>query len=203
MIKSDVFSRVDRNQAELLPPDGYSLRTTAWEKGGVALSDPSLGINIHDWKGFYQDNNIYLQNTATSQTYLVLAGVPDVVDMSFAFDANMRANIGYALSDGTAKVRYYDTVTEDFVTMTLPAGAGAPRLCHDDKRDDMVILNVTDVLVFYIYNNKLYYLLQRERFETPHQVATVTEGTVLARVGMSNDLRILAQITNGDFVSSP
>lgn len=206
MIKSDVFTSIGSEGASFLPPDSeLTTRITEKEKGGIALSDPSQGISVHDWVCLYEasNGNIYVKNLNTVVTYTVLTGIMNVTDLSFAFDSNMRVNIGYKLVSGESKIYYYNSITEDFTTDTLPSGAGAPRLCHDDKRDEMVVLNVTDVLIFYIYNNKLYYLLQRERFLTPHQVATVSAGTVLDKVGMSDDLRILAQISNGTFVSSP
>lgn len=207
MIKSDLFSPAVDSGVDLLSPDNFSssINTVEREKGGVAISDPSQGINIHDWQSSYTPSTgtIYLTNLNTSVVYTILTGVMSIAQLSFAFDSNMRPNLGYKLVDGTSKIYYYDSVTEDFITVTLPTGAGAPKLCHDDKRDEMVVLNVTDVLVFYMLDDVLYYLLQRERFATPHQVATLTPGTVLDKVGMSNDLRILAQISNGEFISSP
>lgn len=205
MLKSSIFYEDDT--AVMLSPDSFEsgLKTYERERGGIALSDPSQGINVHDWYCQYvaATGSIYLTNMNTATTYLILSGISNVVALSFAFDSNMRPNLGYMTSDGVSKIRYYDTVTEQFVTETLPTGAGAPRLCHDDKRNEMVQINVTDVLVFYILGTTLYYLVQRERFQTAHQAATLTEGSILDKVGMSDDLRILAQISNGTFVSSP
>jgi len=205
MFKANTFSPTE--SADFLSPDSFvsGIRTLEREKGGIAISDPSQGINIHTWQSSYDppSGTIRLTNLDTAVVYNILTGIMSITDLSFAFDANMRPNLGYKLADGTSKIRYYDTVTETFITVTLPTGAGVPRLCHDDKRDEMVLLNVTDVLIFYLLDNVLYYLLQRERFEVPHRVATVTPGATLDKVGMSDDLRILAQISNGEFISSP
>lgn len=205
MLKANTFSLTEG--ADFLSPDSFvsETRTLEREKGGIAISDPSQGINIHTWQSSYDSSSgtIRLTNLDTAAVYDILTGIMSVTDLSFAFDASMRPNLGYKLADGTSKIRYYDTVTEAFITVTLPTGAGVPRLCHDDKRDEMVLLNVTDVLIFYVLSDVVYYLLQRERFLTPHQVATLTPGTILEKVGMSDDLRILLQISNGTFVSSP
>jgi len=205
MLKSDVFSPADGVDFEV--PDDFVSDITLIERemGGVAVSDPSQGINVNVWQSSYSNTTgtVYLKNLDTGITYTIISGVMNMTDLSFAFDANMRPNLGYRLSNCNSYIRYYDTITEAFVTRQLPAGAGAPKLTHDDKRDDMVLLNVTDVMVYYILNNVLYFLVQRERFNTVHQAATLTSGATLVKVGMSNDLRLLVQIHNGTFISSP
>lgn len=191
----------------MLPPDSTvtTSLTVEKEKGGIGISNPSQGINIHDWECSYSSiaGNIVLRNIDTSVSTTVLSGIMNLTNLSFAFDANMRPVIGYQNASGVSSLYYYDTLTEAYNTLTLAAGSGAPRLCHDDKRDRMVLSNITDVLCFYIRDAVLYYRLQRERYQTEYQVATFTSGTVLKKVGMSTELRLLVQVTNGKLISSP
>ena len=206
MLGTELFQSASSDDT-MLSPDSFvsEVRTIEREKGGIALSDPSQGINVHDWQCGYVSGtgSIVLTNLTTSVSYTILVGITGVVGLSFAFDANMRPALGYSKADGSSYLYYYDTVTEDYATITLAAGSGSPKLCHDDKRDRMVLSNVTDILVFYIRNNLLYYRLQRERYQTEHQVATLTAGATLVKVGMSTELRILVQVSNGTFISSP
>jgi hypothetical protein len=206
MIKSDVFTSTTAPDS-WLSPDSINTGSEINEKesGGIALSNPSLGIAGYTWSCQYTalTGSITLINETTAVSSTILNGIFNLATLSFAFDANMRPAIGYTLLDGTSYLYYYDSLTESYSTLTLPAGSYSLRLTHDDKRYEMVVLNVTDILVFYVRGSTVYYRLQRERYQTEHQIATVTPGTRLRKAGMTTGLQICIGIADGLFISSP
>jgi len=186
---------------EYLVPDSYTAyNTISYERGGISIGDGSLGINGYNWASRYDSatGNIYLKNLDTDIEQLI-----NIVLLSFAFDSNMRPVIVYKLLNGDCYFYWYDTVAEDYTTTQLPSGSDYPLVCHDDKRQIGQSANYSDVLIFYLYNNKIYNLVQRQRYQTANQVATVTAGTVLIRVGMCDDLRLRIELSDGTFISSP
>jgi len=188
-----------------LTPDSYTAyNTISYERGGVAIGDGSAGINGYNWVCRYDSatGNIYLKNMDTGVETLIIT-VLDIVLMSFAFDSNMRPVIVYKLLNDECYFYWYDTIAEDYTTTQLPVGSDYPLVCHDDKRRIGQSANYSDVLIFYLYNNKIYNLVQRQRYQTANIKATVTPGTVLIKVGMCDDLRLKIELSNGTFVSSP
>lgn len=162
------------------------------EKGGVDISDPSEKINGYSWESSYSSTtgDIKLRNVDTD-TESVILNVPDISQINFAFDTNMRPFITWQKNDGTVQFYWYDSLIEDFTTTTLPNGTRTPRCCHDDKADFFTPLNVTDVLLFYIRpDNTLVYRQQRDRYGTEYTIATVTEDARLFRVGMGTNRKI-------------
>lgn len=175
------------------------------EDGGVAISNPSQGLSGYTWVSSYAplEGNIILSNLETDQSYTILTGIMNVMSISFSFDSNMRPVIAYTISTGEAYHYWYDTVTQAYTTTLLPVGAITPKLTHDDKRKFFVTNNRSDVLLFYVLNTAIRYRLQRERYNTDHQIATVTAGTRIKRVGMTTGVRIQLELTEGSFISSP
>jgi len=185
---------------DLLFPDSTVTPTSAdREKGGIALSDPSAGIDVDDWESSYDSNTgiFSLKNKRTLISYPVLT-IPDAVKISFAFDANMRPSVAWTDSLGSAKFYWYDSVPEDYTTTTLPAGTKTPVVCHDQKLSFFTILNVTDVILFYIKsNNTLVWRIQRERYNTEHYVCDVSADAQLLKVGMGTDNRLKIVFSSG------
>jgi hypothetical protein len=206
MLPSYLFE-LDESPPSYLSPDSQSTGSLVveLEDGGFALSDPTQTISGWDWSCTYTpaSGTISLTNQDTAATSVILTGIMNLVSLSFAFDANMRPAIGYTNAAGESYFYYYNSSTEDYSTMTLPAGSTNPRLCHDDKRYQMVLLNITDVLVFYTRLDKVYCRVQREAYLIEHEVATVTPGTVVNKVGMTTGLKLRIGLSDGLFVSSP
>lgn len=189
------------SSAEFLAPDSTVTGDPliSKERGGIALSDPSEGINTYVWVSSYDDiaGDIKLTNETTLVESTIITGVLNVTQISFAFDSNMRPSIAYVLATGEAYHYWYDSVIEDYTTTLLPVGTTTPRLCHDDKRFFFVTNNTTDVILGYLLSNTLYFRLQRERYQTDHAIATVSAGTELFNIGMGVNMRLLVRFKNG------
>ena len=175
---------------------GEALASRIWdaEDGPIAEQDPSRGHRYQQWRAYLKDYQIILE--ADNVPPRVLLASPDntITDISICFNQN--ADLHYAWVDaGVARFRWYDTVTAQFQTMTLPAGTRTPKITLDDKRPRQS--GRSDIILSYIgSDNKLYFRMQRERFQTEHLLA---DGPFVSieRLYMSNGYRLQWLVTRG------
>jgi hypothetical protein len=191
-----------------LAPDGdLTNPLISKEIGGVAISDGSSGLLVKNWIVSWDANTgnfiAYPENESGNQT--IIFNDTNVTELSASFDANMRPAVAYVKS-GTCRFRFYDTITQNYITIILPAGSRDPKVCHDDKRSIAVLGNESDVCLFYLRGFNVFYRVQRERYETENQVATLSIDTArLNRVGMTSGLRVQLELEGGSniLISSP
>lgn len=157
-----------------------------WELGGVALGDPSQGLQVQNWQARLSGDDIQVK-PETGLVWSTVITVAGVTELAFAFDQNMRPVVAYVAA-GVAKMYWFDTVAAAFVTTTF-AGASSPVVTMDDKRRSLVSLS--DVLLFYIRAGNVYYRQQRDRFTIERLLGAVPVGmTRFLRWGMSTTLRV-------------
>ena len=181
----------------LLPPDnlGRPLRTTDYELGGIALNDPSQGLQVRNWRLTLVGNEVRVAGDpyTTETVVFTEAGITEV---SMAFDANMQPAVAY-LAFSIAKLRWYDATVPGYDTVILPSDARSLALTMDDKRDSAAAYR--DVMLFYFRTNRLFYRQQRERFLTERLLATfVAADLEIARVGMNDALRLQIEVQGGN-----
>jgi hypothetical protein len=177
----------------ILGPDniGASLFVD-YERGGVAITDTSLGLDYQDWQCRY--------NAATGQVFINPVGDPDTFhvtiagasEMCFAFDQSMRPVLAYMVGE-MAKLRWYDSLISDFTISDFP-GVRSPRLTLDDKRPSQIANS--DVIFGYIKSNgDLCYRQQRDRFAVERVLHTgVDPSNRIVRIGMASNLRLQFEI---------
>lgn len=170
----------DRERADLLED---------YERGSLALNDPSGGLAQANWRAFVSGKQIFLGREGGTAA-VVLVTDADPTEISLAFDSAMNPQLAWMEGD-QLKFRWYDTVAEDYVIETFP-GARDPRLCLDDKRAALDAWR--DVLLIYVKTGPPLYLAyrqQRDRFETEYLLTRLPENLVrLGRVGMASGLRL-------------
>ena len=175
---------------------GEALASRIWdaEDGPIAEQDPSRGHRYQQWRAYLKDYQIILE--ADNIPPRVLIDSPDntITDISICFNQN--ADLHYAWVDaGVARFRWYDTVTAQFQTMTLPPGTRTPKCTLDDKRTTQS--GRSDIILSYIKSdNKLYFRMQRERFQTEH---LLDDGPFVSieRMYMNNGYRLQWLVTRG------
>lgn len=156
---------------------------TDWELGGVAIQDPSLGLEYQEWKGYWDpsDEKAYLL-AENSTTPVELFTQSDVVEFSFTFDANMRWSTVTRTSDNVAHHRWYDAFAADYVE-TSYAGTVSARLCLDDKRALQVSRGAPDMILTYLNSSgQVCWRIQRERFLTQYIHPSPVSGGGLMRI---------------------
>lgn len=161
-----------------------------YEMGGIALNDPSQGMQVQPWTmRLYTDiatniGKIYLSAPTVPDT-LVFQDV-GIQNCSFAFDQNMNPVICFTQS-GFARFRWFDPTISNYTITTLPVGSTAPRATLDDKR--ALQLPSSDVLIMYTRAGTLYMLVQRDRYLIEYTMQTGLTGKVL-QLGMSDKNRV-------------
>ncbi len=181
--------------APLLDPDaqGRAARRVDYERAGVALSDPSEGIDAYTWRARLDGNDVKIgrEPYATETVYLSAAGI---TELSLAFDQNMRPLVAY-VQLGQARLRWYDATLPGETTIDLPVDAKSPFLTFDDKRAESVTSGLSDVLLFYVRANRLCYRQQRDRFLTERTLAWFEGSSVtIKKAGMNNGLRMQVEL---------
>lgn len=148
-----------------------------FEMGGIALNDPSQGIELQLWVCWVdRAGGVRVKPLATPGNGTLLFTEPGILRISFGFDNNMQASVAY---EKTGEVKYYwfDSSTPGYVTTTY-AGARTPRVSHDDKR--YFRAGPSDVILTYLLDDKLYFRAQRDRYLVAY----------LLRSGLSQTLRL-------------
>lgn len=187
------------NPAEFMSPDDlentdYPL--VDYELGGVALSDASNGLQDRVWtvRADPITGGVYL--SAPEHVESLFLSLPGITEVSLAFDQNMKPALAY-VQDGTAKFRWYNSLTDQYVVETLPTGTITPRVCLDDKRSNQTIQGNNDIILAYVRNGDLYYRQQRNRYENEYLLKAGVNAKLI-RVGMNmlNRLQFLLEAVN-------
>lgn len=188
----------------MIDPDGRPyLPLVSYEKGGVALQNPSKGLLFQDWTCRYDktDSNVYLEAPNIGQPLQIFTQA-DIVHLSFCFDQNMRWACAYELASGACEFRWYDSQAAAYVITPMEAGCSRPFLTMDDKRANQT--GQSDILLTYLAPSvdetgqyELIVRTQRERFLIRTVLATGINGTIY-NFGMTNKLRVQWDIYDFD-----
>lgn len=175
--------------SDILSPDGRDRVdfSVDYELGGIALNDPSQGLQYQVWVAYVRDGTIYARPEDGGAETAITSDT-NITEVSLSFDQNMRPTLAY-VANGVTKLYWYDTQIGGPTTTTF-AGAFSPFLTLDDKRESQ--LGTSDLLFFYLRDGSLYYRQQRDRFGVEYQLATGIPVSVdrIVRVGMGTNLRL-------------
>lgn len=190
-------------EASLLPvPDAYVERVNSrnkllvdFESGGAELGVGSDSVAF-EWKAEVVANDVLVSRSGVPP--IVVLNEPNITEVSLAFDQSMNPHIAY-VSDGVAKFRWWDTLTDSYQTMALP-DARSPRCCSDEKTPELS--GDRDLLLTYLHGTQLFVRAQRERFGVEHEVvpdsstkAKVNAGSRIVSFGMNTGRRLQWRIT--------
>ncbi|MBK7024479.1 MAG: hypothetical protein IPH41_13575 [Sulfuritalea sp.] len=177
-----------------LPDDlGRPTLVVDYEIGGIALNDGTQGLQVQNWRARLVGNEIRVApDPYTTETVLVTAA--GITQLSIAFDQNMNPVVAYVQS-GLTKLYWYSTALEAMTTTTFAADVRSPFLCMDDKRNAASLLNINDVLLFYVRTNRLCYRQQRDSYNTERTLAWFDGAAVtIKKAGMNYGLRMQVEL---------
>lgn len=195
--------------AALIVPNPQPSELVSRESGGIALSDPTWGLEYQVWTmtvvpsgdPFIPDE-VLIEAPNTPST--LLFSDLNIESASLAFDQNARPTVAYVAA-GIAKLFWYDSLIEQFVTNTFEEligepGSTSPRCTLDDHRTQA--LRVSDIIVVYIRDGNLYFIAQRDRFELEYllypDINLAIINPSVGYVAMNQQLRLQIQI-RGNF----
>ena len=175
-----------------MEPDNLPFRRlVSHERGGVAINDPSQGMDVQNWRLESDGSLVRLFSELGSPIELF----PDsgIQQLSLSFDQNMRKIIAIEHEAGGVDLIWYDTLVALEVTSPF-AGIRSPVLSLDDKRKSQS--GTSDVIFGYIRNsdNMLCYRQQRERFTVEHELTQLDARSRLRNLGMTTKLRMQFEV---------
>lgn len=182
----------------VLPPD--DLITTAledFERGGVALNDPSGGLNARNWRCYVDPVNlsdVYLEPDGGAAQ--LIFSQPGVSAVTFTFDQLMRPAVVYRVGNNVF-LRWFDPTINSFAVQDF-GDLKDPRLSFDDKRPTQVA-DRGDIIFAYLRADGgslgLYYRQQRDRFQVERALRKgLPNNSRLRAVGMNRGLRMQFEI---------
>lgn len=151
----------------LLPED----KLQDWEMGGVALNDPSQGLEVQLWKFTLEvdedtgDSFVYVEAPSVAKTLLFSLPAGYISEIAGAFDQNMNPIVAYQTS-GAPKIWWWDPTVPGMTHTAMPSGCIDMRVSLDDKRRFNV--DASDIILSYVRGGSLYYRYQRERYLDEH-----------------------------------
>jgi hypothetical protein len=161
-----------------------------YERGGKALNDASLGLDLQIWIARYDPagQNIWVQSDGGTPT-TVLSGLTGVERISLTFDQLMNPTICY-VQQGVTKLYFYDGAIQSMATATFPnAVYGIARL--DDRR--IAFSGQSDIILTTIENGFVGYRLQRDRYLTFYPLEQ-TQERIIRQAGMNRNWRFQIQL---------
>ena len=170
----------------------------AYELGGVALNDPSQGLQVQVWvfeitnyDPVMGGDGVSVRPEAGGAPVVFYTGA-GITEVSGAFDANMNPTIAF-VEAGVTKLRWYDSSLPGYVVTLFP-GYISPRLTLDDKRE--AAGSSRDILLFYLLpGGSLNHRIQRDRYGVEYQLMTDDPRRVaLGRIGMNDGFRMQIEI---------
>lgn len=169
-------------------PDGLASNSELvdYELGGVALQDPSLGLQYQTWKAHWNsaDSTVYA-TPSTTGVPVALHTRSDVIELAFTFDQNMRWSTAVRLAGDIMEHRWYDSAIESYRVSTY-TGVTSVRITLDDKRDIQIHSGVSDVILTYIKSGLVKWRIQRDRFLTEYGHSTAfSENVRITQFGMN------------------
>lgn len=144
-------------------------KLTAWELGGVALNDPSLGLAVKLWTAKLEIDretgvgSVYVEAAGVAKT-LLFSGV-GIDEIDACFDQNMNPFVAY-MQSGQGRFYWYNPVVGGMDHSDLPAGCYDLRCSLDDKRPFNIA--ESDIVLSYIRAGNLCMRYQRDRFTVEH-----------------------------------
>lgn len=155
-----------------------------YARGGVALLDPSRGLNVKDWTCYLQEGGCFI--SASDVPIFKVETIDSRADwISMAFDQNMHYNLAYKVPNEGAYLYWYDAAQNRYVTDSL-GNVFTPILRMDDVRHDATGSN--DLVLSYIRGNSLCVRIQRDRFGLEYVLAT-NAGSRIVQCGMNRKMR--------------
>lgn len=169
-----------------------------WCLGGVALNDPSKGLDVQVWELSFQGGDFVVTPESQGSPTVVLSGLTGVTECGLAFDQNMNVFIAF-VQDGRAKYYWFDPTILDYRTTEMAEDVVSPRCRLDDLRITQVLSG--RIILAYVRDNQLMFRTQEDRYETEYPLTEVE--SELRRIGMGVNGRFQFEMVNPNAVTPP
>jgi hypothetical protein len=158
--------------------------------GGVAIGDPSSGLQFQKWRARIEGNHVLLGSEKTGPLYRDEYSVLEmraINEVTLAFDNNMNPAICVKkIDEPVIFLQYYDTLTNQYQIMQINEVI-EPFLRLDDNRAGAYGRN--DIILMYNRNNYIMYRLQRDRYTIEYPFFELHPWQKIYQAGMTVKLR--------------
>lgn len=162
-----------------------------YEDGGIAINNPSQGLQYQVWQAWIDGGNQIWIGAANTQPIMLIADT-DITEVSLTWDQNMNPCVAYVAA-GMAKLHWYDSDSNQMVTTEFP-GAKTPRVSLDDKREISIRGGISDIIFAYLIDGNLCHRRQRDRFSNEILLAENIPAKGLYKIGMNESRYFQFQI---------
>lgn len=142
---------------------------TDHETGGSALNYSADGLDVMVWSAeISEDKKQVLLTNETNMPAVVVYEGDDITEVSVTFDQLMNPTVA-VVDNESVYLRWYDTsVGQMITTLFADEGLVSPKVSLDNKH---VSDGSNDIIFAYVKDNRLYYRLQRDRYQTEYKVS--------------------------------
>ena len=153
--------------------------------GPNGLNDTTQGLN-HKWWAAYFDssNDIIIEDVDLSSTTVVLNEPDGVVNIALAFDQNANDTYAYITGLGDLKIRFFDGSIPGDTILNI-GSAQSVTMTMDMKYYPSS--PSSDILLFYIRSNAIYYRLQRDKYAIEYATPVTAGANRLHDSGIRQD----------------
>ena len=164
--------------------------------GGVALGDPTQGIQYQLWTAYISGGDIWL-SAPNTPAYKFLPGV-GATWVALAFDQNAREFLAYSTESENAYYYWYDSTIPGYTTTALPGSVPRVFAALDDARQQES--STADIILAYERTGELYFRAQRDRYGVEYALGAFA--ATLVQVGMNEVFRFQFAFQNVQGVHS-
>lgn len=138
------------------------------ESGGTGLNQSSEGLDVLVWSAEISEDGkqVILTNERDIPPQVVYEG-DNLQELSITFDQLMNLTLA-VVDNGETFLRWYDTVAGEMTTTSYGTDLVSPKVSLDNKH---VSDGTSDIIFAYIRDNRLYYRMQRDRYQTEYKVS--------------------------------
>lgn len=180
MIPQSVLSTTPIPGPFLAPDNRPREALKDYELAGIAIRDPSQGLQVQEWTFEAKDGGVYASAPSVDETLLFTQA--GITALAGAFDQNMNPAVAY-VADGQLTFWWFDTVTHTQVFTNF--NGAEPRVSLDDKR--FLERGTSDVVLSYTRGSNLYCRQQRNRYTIETLLYTgIPEGYTFEQMGMNS-----------------
>jgi hypothetical protein len=163
-----------------------------YERAGVAVNDPTQGLDVKTWRGWTDGTSVFVAPLPTLSPVTTVVTGANITEVALSFDQNMEPTVAY-VEGGMVKLRWYDSQAGSTVT-TSWLGVRSPMLTLDDKR--ATAGSTSDIIFAYIRDGQARYRQQRDRYNVEYTLGPVPgPSSRLLRVGMGVNNRLQFKVS--------
>lgn len=154
--------------------------------GPIDTNDPSEGLHFKYWSAYVDGSNDLILEDIGISTTVILNEPDEIVNVALAFDQNANDTYAWITGLGELKLRWFDASVPADVVVSF-GQAQSVTLTMDMKY--FPSSPESDILLFYIRNNAIYFRAQRDKFAIEHSTPVASGANRLIDSGMRTDYR--------------